>query len=70
MAWGPFTFNDIMDVAFMKGKQTSNEYIEVLDSHFFKIAEILVGRNFLYEQDNAIFHTKKQCADISVHIMV
>lgn len=33
MAWDGITFNRTADIAFLEGKQTYKEYIEVLDSH-------------------------------------
>lgn len=74
MVWGAFSFNGTTDIAFLEGRQTSKEYIEVLNSHLLPIAETLGGPNYAYQQDNAPIHTsrltKKWFADNSVHVMV
>ena len=74
MVWGAFSFNGTTDIAFLEGKQTSIDYVEVLNSHLLPIAETLGGPNYVYQQDNAPIHTskltKKWFADNNVNVMV
>lgn len=42
MVWGDFSFNRTTGIVFLKGKQTSEEYTEMLDCFLLPTAEILV----------------------------
>ena len=57
MVWGAFAFNGKSDLVVISGRMDSAKYQLVIgdqmDTHFERIA----GTNFVFQQDNATFHT-------------
>ena len=45
IVWGAFCFNGTTDIAFLDGRQTSEDYQNVLKSNLLPIGNILGGKN-------------------------
>lgn len=56
MVWGAFSFNGTTDIAFLKGRQYSDDYQGTLEAHLLPFGELLGGNKWEYQQDNCSIH--------------
>ena len=59
MVWGAFAFNGVFDLAFVSGRQCSEDYQKTLNDFLVPRARHLVGSDFIFQQDNAPIHASK-----------
>ena len=57
-----FCFNGTPDIAFLDGRQTSENFWNVIKSNLLRIGNILGGKNSKFQQDNASIHTSHSTA--------
>ena len=58
MIWGRISSEGLTELAFLDGRQSSVDYIKVLEDHFLPFLEAYY-KNFSFQQDNAPIHTSK-----------
>lgn len=59
MVWGAISYNGQIDLIFISGRHTSNDYIEVLRSAKLKIIEKMEGHHWTFQHDHAAVHTAR-----------
>ena len=59
MVWGCFSAARVGELHVIDGTITSAKYVRILSSHLFKSAERLIGKEFIFQQDNDPKHTAK-----------
>ena len=59
MIWAAFGYNVKTQIVFLKGRQKSEDYINVMRNHLLPNAENLAGKNWIFQQDNASIHVSK-----------
>ena len=59
MIWAAFGYNRKTQIVFLKGRQKSEDYINVMRNHLLPNAENLAGENWIFKQDNASIHVSK-----------
>ncbi len=59
MVWGGFSFNGTSDLAFLDGRQRSENYINTLDIYLIPFGMAKYGGNYIFQQDNAPIHTSR-----------
>ena len=53
MIWVGISHDGLTDLAFLKGKQKSADYIKVLENNLLPFAERMYCANYIYQKDNA-----------------
>ena len=59
MIWGRISSEGLTELAFLDGRQSSADYIKVLEDHLLPFGETYYGKNFIFLQDNTLIHTSK-----------
>ena len=59
MIWGGISCEILTELAFLDGKQSSVNYIKLLEDHLLPFAKYYQGGNFIFQQNNAAIHTSK-----------
>ena len=59
MILGGISSEGLIDLAFLDGRQSSADYIKVIENHLPPFGEAYYGNNFILQQDNASIHTSK-----------
>lgn len=59
MVWGAITSNGPIELVILNGRQSSNDYLELLKEQKDKMAHKLGRHPFIFQQDNASIHTAK-----------
>jgi hypothetical protein len=57
MVWAAFGFNGKTQIIFLNGRQKAADYTRVLADHLLPFGEEIGGRNWNFQQDNALIHT-------------
>ena len=60
MVWGAFCRHGKSELAFLKGIQRSENYIETLKNNYLPLVDRFPEENFTFQQDNASIHTSKK----------
>lgn len=58
MVWGAFDFNRLARLAFICGRQTSNNYIATLEEHLL-YRKFVGGKDWEFQQDEVPIHTAR-----------
>ncbi|KMQ81987.1 hypothetical protein RF55_24576 [Lasius niger] len=56
MVWGAFSYNGTTDIAFLKGRQCSDDYQKMLEVQLLPFGKLLGGDEWIYQQDNCSIH--------------
>jgi len=59
--WGCFAGDKVGDLVRIKGIRDKTRYHNILQCHAFPYEKRLVGRGFIFQQDNDPKHTSKLC---------
>ena len=59
MIWAAFGYNGKTQIVFLKGRQKFEDYINVMRNHLLPNAQNLAGKNWIFQQDNALIHVSK-----------
>lgn len=59
MIWGAISFNGTIDLTLMRGRQTAESYVELLNDQKTRITEVMGHPNWIFQQDNAPIHTAR-----------
>ena len=54
MIWGGISSEGLTELVFLDGKQSSVDYIKVIEDHLLPFGEYYYGKNFIFQQDNAL----------------
>uniref|UniRef100_A0A672P8D6 Tc1-like transposase DDE domain-containing protein n=1 Tax=Sinocyclocheilus grahami TaxID=75366 RepID=A0A672P8D6_SINGR len=55
MIWGAFSFNGIMELQVVQGRQTAAGYVDMLQRASL-LTDRLCGNDWVFQQDNAAVH--------------
>ena len=59
MIRGGISSEGLTELAFLDWRQSSADYIKILEDHLLPFGEAYYGNNFIFQQDNASIHTSK-----------
>ena len=59
MIWGGISSEGLTELAFLDGRQSSADYIKVIEDHLLLFGEAYYGKKFIFPQGNALIHTSK-----------
>lgn len=57
MVWGAVSYKGAIDLVFLKGRQNSQKYIELLEKEKTNFIKVTGGSNFIFQHDNASIHS-------------
>ena len=57
MNWGRISIEGLTELAFLDRRQSSADYIRVLEDHLLPFGEAYCGKKFIFLQDNALTKT-------------
>lgn len=60
MVWAAISFHGVVDLVVLDGRQTSSDYIELLEVQKINFQEMFNGQRFIFQQDNAPIHTARR----------
>lgn len=59
MVWAAISFNGVIDLVILEGRQNSADYIELLEIEKINFDEMFEGQHWIFQQDNAAIHTAR-----------
>lgn len=57
MVWGAISYKGVIDLVFLKGRQNSQKYIELLEKERGTFIKVNGGSDFIFQHDNASIHS-------------
>ena len=60
MVWGRFSFHGSVPLAWITTKMNSDKYVGMLKISLIEYAEPLLGKNCIFQQDNASIHSSNK----------
>ena len=67
MVWAAISFHGVVDLVVLDGRQTSSDYIELLEVQKINFQEMFNGQQWILQQDNAPIHTARRVKQWFTH---